>query len=472
MRPARGRRAPAGRFLSVPFPVGGTGAAGRPLRPEPRGGHARLALLLPVLALLAGALGLFAAAPAQAQTTVWSATLTVDEASNAVWFGCAQGVTISGTIPIDQCSSSTVLTDDDFTYGGTDYTITRITVGGLNSQGGNRLRLAFDSLTPAAAKTALSSLTLTVGTGADAKSFAISTLTAGTEYTNAVLQSGTTHGLSWSDGDSVALKLTEPAAATKPAKPTGLTATAGDAQVTLSWTDPSDSSITKYQVQQKAGDAAWGSWADIPTSAPGETNATSYTVTSLNNGTAYRFRIRAVNAQGNSPRSDVAGPATPAAVAGPAVTGALAITSDPGTYTTDDDLEVTVTFDKAIVVTGTPKLKVRVGTGPGSQKTADCARKGGMGEDAKKLVCTYTIADGDEDTDGVSVEANRLSLPRSPTTTVRDSNGNDANLNTARLPRRARTRWTRRRRRSRGWRWRRRRPRRAPTSPRRSSRWR
>ena len=236
----------------------------------------------------------------------------MDEASNAVWFGCANGGTINATIPIDQCSSSTVLTDDDFTYGGTDYTIARITVGGLNSQGGNRLRLAFDSLTRPAAKTALSSLTLTVGTGADAKSFAISTLTTGTEHSDAVLQSGTTHGLSWSSGDSVALKLTA-ATATVPAKPTGLAATAGNARVALSWTDPSDSSITKYQYKQKTGNAAWPtSWTDI--SGSGATT-TSHTVTSLNNGTAYRFRIRAVNAQGNSPQSDATTAVTPSASA-------------------------------------------------------------------------------------------------------------------------------------------------------------
>ena len=38
-------------------------------------------------------------------------------------------------------------------------------------------------------------------------------------------------------------------------------------------------------------------------------------VTSLSNGTAYAFRIRAVNAGGNSPQSDVAGPVTPSTTA-------------------------------------------------------------------------------------------------------------------------------------------------------------
>ena len=50
-------------------------------RPDARTGRARarrLSLLLPVLALLAGMLSLFAAAPAEAQTTLLTATLTVD----------------------------------------------------------------------------------------------------------------------------------------------------------------------------------------------------------------------------------------------------------------------------------------------------------------------------------------------------------------------------------------------------------
>ena len=104
-----------------------------------------------------------------------------------------------------------------------------------------------------------------------------------------------------------------PVAPPKPSKPTLFQAKARDTQVALSWTDPSDSSITKYQYRQKTGSGAYGSWTDIQSSAPGGSNATSYTVTSLSNGTEYRFRLRAVNAQGNGPESDEAGPVTPKA---------------------------------------------------------------------------------------------------------------------------------------------------------------
>ena len=212
------------------------------------------------------------------------------------------------------------------------------------------------------------------------------------------------------------------AAATVPAKPTGLSATAGDAQVSLSWTDPSDSTITKYQYRQRAGSAAWGSWTDI--SGSGATT-TSHTVTSLNNGTEYRFRIRAVNAQGNSPESDVAGPATPSAsdTTGPTVTG-IAITStvpanQDGKYRIGDVVKVTVTFNEAIALTGSPTLKIKVGT---AEKSATCAKKGTTGDAAKKLECSYTVAEGDEDTDGIAVEAGKLAG------TIKDGSDNAATL--------------------------------------------
>ncbi|WP_446831834.1 fibronectin type III domain-containing protein [Candidatus Foliamicus sp.] len=99
-----------------------------------------------------------------------------------------------------------------------------------------------------------------------------------------------------------------------PAQPTGFTAVAGDRQVALNWTDPQDSSITKWQVRHKAGasfDAADDLWTDIAGSGA---STTSYTVGSLSNNTAYVFQVRAVNAVGAG-ASSAAQTATPEAVA-------------------------------------------------------------------------------------------------------------------------------------------------------------
>ena len=86
-----------------------------------------------------------------------------------------------------------------------------------------------------------------------------------------------------------------------PTAPQGFTATPGDGQVALSWTAPASdggSTITDYQVSSDNG----GSW--IPASSP-----TSHAFTGLTNGTAYTFKVRAVNVAGNG--AEAAATATP-----------------------------------------------------------------------------------------------------------------------------------------------------------------
>ena len=98
-----------------------------------------------------------------------------------------------------------------------------------------------------------------------------------------------------------------------PAKPAGLAAAAGDGEVTLTWTDPDNPTITKWQVRQGAGSGAWGAWTDIAGSGAGTIR---HVVSGLDNGTAYRFEVRAVNAAGNGPGPDAPVTATPAAASG------------------------------------------------------------------------------------------------------------------------------------------------------------
>ena len=75
-----------------------------------------------------------------------------------------------------------------------------------------------------------------------------------------------------------------------PPKPTGFMATAGDGEVTLSWTDPSHSTITGWYYYQKEGSGSYGSKIEISGSTA---TTTSHTVTGLTNGTTYTFRVSA-----------------------------------------------------------------------------------------------------------------------------------------------------------------------------------
>jgi len=94
-----------------------------------------------------------------------------------------------------------------------------------------------------------------------------------------------------------------------PATPAAPTPTAGNGQVSLSWTAPSDngSAITDYLVYYAT--SAGGTYTLF---SDGVSTTTSATVTSLTNGTAYYFKIRAVNAVGNSALSAASTSATPA----------------------------------------------------------------------------------------------------------------------------------------------------------------
>ena len=107
--------------------------------------------------------------------------------------------------------------------------------------------------------------------------------------------------------------------------------------------------------------------------------------------------------------------------ASPAVSS-LAITSNPpdnrDTYAIGDVIEATVTFDETVVVTRTPRLRLRVGS---RTRTAGYLR----GTDTAALVFGYEVADGDEDSDGVSIEAGRIALNGG---TIEDEADNDAVL--------------------------------------------
>ena len=69
--------------------------------------------------------------------------------------------------------------------------------------------------------------------------------------------------------------------AAAPAKPAGFTATGGDGQVSLAWTDPSDNTITTWRYRYRnvthSNSSNHGAWTDT-TDVPGSSaTTTSYT---------------------------------------------------------------------------------------------------------------------------------------------------------------------------------------------------
>ena len=97
-----------------------------------------------------------------------------------------------------------------------------------------------------------------------------------------------------------------------PPAPTSLVATAGNAQVALSWTAPTgviaQAPINDYTVQVSSNSGTtWTTFSD------GTSTATGATVTGLSNGTAYTFRVAAVNGVGTGAYSTASSAVTPAA---------------------------------------------------------------------------------------------------------------------------------------------------------------
>jgi PKD repeat protein len=103
-----------------------------------------------------------------------------------------------------------------------------------------------------------------------------------------------------------------PVAGTAPGAPTGLTAKAGNGQVSLSWTPPASNggvNITSYRVYR--GTTSGTETLLTSGGCSGLGAVTSCTDTGLTNGQAYYYKVTAVYAIGEGPRSNEA-TATPA----------------------------------------------------------------------------------------------------------------------------------------------------------------
>lgn len=117
----------------------------------------------------------------------------------------------------------------------------------------------------------------------------------------------------------------------KPGVPTSLSGTIGNAQVVLTWTAPSvaaQTPITDYVVQYSSNSGStWTTFAD------GTSGSTGATVTGLTNGTAYVFRVAAVNGVGQGAYTSASSAYTPSDAVYRAIPTMTSASAPSGTVT-------------------------------------------------------------------------------------------------------------------------------------------
>jgi hypothetical protein len=180
----------------------------------------------------------------------------------------------------------------------------------------------------------------------------VTALNNGTSYTFTV---AATNVVGTGPASAASNAVTPTAPATAPGAPTGVNATAGDAQATVSWTAPSDggSPITSYTVTASPG----GTMSTV------DGSTSSATVTGLTNGTSYTFTVTATNAVGPGPASAASNTVTPSAPpAAPVLmqttigqasavpSGGLVRVALPGAVTAGDRLVVCVVTSSRMVL--------------------------------------------------------------------------------------------------------------------------
>ena len=232
--------------------------------------------------------------------------------NSSVWFDITSGS--NGTLPDGSTSSAHAGWDYCCGWGPINWNAF------IATQGSATIPAAPTNLA-ATAGNAQVSLTWTGSTGATSYNVKRSTTSGGpyttvgtsttTSFTNTGLTNGTTYyyvatavNSAGESGNSNQASAT-PNVSIPPA-PTGLTATAGNGQVSLSWS--ASSGATSYNVKRATTNG--GPYTTVATST-----TTSYTNTGLTNGTTYYFVVSAVNSAGESGNSNQAS-ATPSAGGG------------------------------------------------------------------------------------------------------------------------------------------------------------
>ena len=168
--------------------------------------------------------------------------------------------------------------------------------------------------------------------------------------------------------------------------------------LTVTWTEPANTGpdIANYHVQYRIS----GTFTDWPDTGPSRTR----TITGLRSGRTYQIQVQAENDEGKGAWSNSVNGTT---LTAPTVSS-VAFTSTPAsgqnnTYKLNDIMDVTVTFNEAVTVTGTPQIDLTIGS---TVRQADYQ----SGSTTTQLLFQYTVQAGDEDVDGATINANSLKL--------------------------------------------------------------
>ena len=275
--------------LPVALADGGSGETGAL---GPRSGPSAPRIVAAWLLLTFAALFVLSV-PAAAQTTIWSATLTAKNLGFGDR-GCDNSATQAGR----RCSNSNTLSDDEFTDDGTGYAVTALYV----TSSGN-LILSLDT----AATTATQGLTLMIG----GNSYAFADGAANSSKTR---WTWINSGLTWSNGDEVAVSLVE-----ADADATGQPTITGAPQVGKTLTAETDDIEDDNGVPSSASDFTY-QWVRVDGSN-NETNigsnSSTYTVTAADMGHTIKVKVSFTDLRGHSegPLTSDAYPSTGTVVA-------------------------------------------------------------------------------------------------------------------------------------------------------------
>ena len=144
------------------------------------------------------------------------------------------------------------------------------------------------------------------------KTISAGTLTVGTTYLFQVRAVNTNDN---PDAYSSESNMTTAMQRATPPKVENLAATAGNAEVTLTWDDLANYAIVNYQYRQGDG-TTWGDWTDATNRTISDGTVT-YKVADLSSGTQYSFQVRGTNWVGDDTKEGPDGDTVTATPSGP-----------------------------------------------------------------------------------------------------------------------------------------------------------